>query len=621
MYSEKIKRNLSIEAQEMNNRLSQNYLELQYRQSEFAVTRTMVEQEEALEDLLFDFTDDEVNNTFVPIFASQSRTAAAGVPLRSEGAAGAAFTALPPIDNMGLHKYRDAKPLTEQQKNEVLQAAVMHREHHSHKTLGGYDGGVEIGFHGEWDAQAFAAILDQLEHARKMAESERRCGDECYITLGDRVFLVEPQGCKIGVYYRYIFTGHGIKFYLHHAPNERIQPVRLRYNHDALVGRDLFQVHAITLDWLEQIGFHVTKETLSRVDLQVTLQRATADFMNLIAGGHVVRKTRKSDIHMDGLQTQTFTAGKATQICIYDKKQELEDGGDEIKTRLVVKHLLGLDLPEEDCMVHAPLFLFDHLTRVEFRLRRSRLREMGIDSIADLKEKELSLVAFMTEEWFRILESPKVRGHENTQQVHELWREVQQLFRHYFPGDDMKRSEINRGRDNGIKCTGEALLQQAKGCLASFLALTQGSGITEEKTVLILTELIRNNSEEITQRAGERAKEIETTRGFIPIQHATPTHRTQQAHGTHWKHQTHSTQEMQWMTVLIGRFWIFGNNRIKMPDNFLNFFCDVKRCFATLAKRILGFVTLPCVGAQTAFAVILQFYTTIFLMWHAIGCP
>ena len=524
MSTEKNNRKLSKEAQEMQNHLGRNYDKLQYERSEFRTTRAMIEQEEALEDLLF-CSDDDVNYSFLPLFASGKKTqavTAAGVPSRSEGAAAVNPATLPPLDNMGLHKYHHKKSPTEQQRDAALQNAVVNRDLHKHKTLGGYDGGVEIGFNGVWNERAFAEILDQLEHARKMAESEQDCNDECYLTLGGHVFLVEPHGCKIGhIYYRYVFTGQGIRFYLHHNPSEKIQPMRLRYNHDALVGRDLFQVHETTLDWLEQIGFHVTKETLSRVDMQVTLQRAVSEFMALIGNNHSVFKPRKVDIHTNGSHIETFTAGKATQICIYDKKQELQDGDDEIKTRLVVKHLLNLDLPEESPMVNAPLFLFEHLTRVEFRLRRSRLREMGIDSVADLREKELSLIAFMTEEWFRILAEPKVRGHENTQDVHELWHEVQELFRRYFPGDDAKRSEIKRGRDKGIKCTGEALLQQADGCLASYLAMTQGSNISEEQAIEILTEHIRNNAKEITQRATERAKELEVTRGFTAIQQAT----------------------------------------------------------------------------------------------------
>ena len=165
MSQEKNKRNLSKEAQEMKNHLSRNFANLQYERSEFATTSAMLEREEALEELLFNRTDDDEDYSFLPLFASGKKTqavTAAGVPSRSEGAAAVSLATLPPIDNMGLHKYQVKNLNTEQQKNDALQNAIFNREQHQHKTLGGYDGGVEVGFKGDWNEQALAAILDQL---------------------------------------------------------------------------------------------------------------------------------------------------------------------------------------------------------------------------------------------------------------------------------------------------------------------------------------------------------------------------------------------------------------------------------------------------------------------------
>ena len=448
---------------------------------------------------------------------------------------------------MGLHKYQINTPfdtffaipfntpcgtsLAEREKIDALNHAILNYDEYRHKTLGGYDGGVEVGFKGDWQPRAFAEILEQLGHAQQMAQSGDRNADECYVILGGRMFLVESQGCKVGkgrkgIHYRYRFTGDGVSFYVHHNPAKNMQPVRLRYNHDALVGRDLFTLHETTLDWLDAIGFKVEKETVSRVDLQITIQRPIADFMDLIARGHAVMKSRKRNFHENCGRVETYTIGTATQLCIYDKKRELENGGDEIKTRLVVKHLLDLDLPEDSSMFNAELYLFEDLTRIEFRLRRDRLKEMGIDTIADLKEKELSMIAFMTEEWFRILDAPKVRGHENEQQVHPLWQEVQQLFARYFPGDDVKRSEIKRGRDKSIKCSGESLFRQSDGCIESAYALLYGSTITEEQYIAAEIERIKANAAKRLQAIIERAKEIEVTRGVTmvkPVQNATST--------------------------------------------------------------------------------------------------
>jgi hypothetical protein len=263
---------------------------------------------------------------------------------------------------------------------------------------------------------SFFEVLEQLDNARKIAEADSNgtstgsLDDGSFVTLGGWVFKVEPHGCHAGLYYRYVFTGRGIKFYIHHNPNEKMQAVRLRYNYDALTGRCLFAVHAKTREWLERIGFQVAQETISRVDIQVTLQRPVSDFVHLIFNDYSVCKARKDSIYRNCSQVETYAAGKETEICIYDKKRELLDSRDERKTQVnFSRDVSALNL-------HA----IEHLTCVEFRLRRSRLREMGIDSINDLREKEQSLVSYMSEEWFRILAQPKIRGHENTQEVHAI---------------------------------------------------------------------------------------------------------------------------------------------------------------------------------------------------------
>ncbi|GHT25071.1 hypothetical protein FACS189419_10030 [Planctomycetales bacterium] len=65
---------------------------------------------------------------------------------------------------------------------------------------------------------------------------------------------------------------------------------------------------------------------------------------------------------------------------------------------------------------HGEEFLIDGLllTRIEFRLGRDALKHLRIDTIADLEEKESSLAEWLPRNWFRLLEEPAVRGHENT---------------------------------------------------------------------------------------------------------------------------------------------------------------------------------------------------------------
>ena len=111
--------------------------------------RGMIRQEESLEDLLFGYQDDV--GDLMPLFMRGRKSqvlAAAGVPSVREGSAAAVHT-LPPIDNMGLHKYHTPPPPTEQERNTALQNAILNHDLHRHKTLGGYDGGVEVGFNGD----------------------------------------------------------------------------------------------------------------------------------------------------------------------------------------------------------------------------------------------------------------------------------------------------------------------------------------------------------------------------------------------------------------------------------------------------------------------------------------
>ncbi len=71
--------------------------------------------------------------------------------------------------------------------------------------------------------------------------------------------------------YKYVFEGDGVKYYVHSNPKKNIQPVRIRYNAEGLIGRDLFLKHYDTLQTLENMGFRVRNEKLTRVDMQVML--------------------------------------------------------------------------------------------------------------------------------------------------------------------------------------------------------------------------------------------------------------------------------------------------------------------------------------------------------------
>jgi hypothetical protein len=424
------------------------------------------------------------------------------------------------IGNTGVSKYRTSESSVED--TDTIFSSARTQEARV-RTIGGYDGGCAVGFSGNWEESSFLAVTDQLACARESGESaESRNPDESYIALGDRIWHVKPHGTgggRKGPHYKYILEGNGIKVYIHHNAHGHIQPVRVQYGFESLIGQDLFTVHRDFRCWLASIGFHVTEEKISRADLQVTIQRDPKEIFDLIEdSSRLVMAPRKDSLHRrrgKSADIETYTAGSisSVQICIYDKKQELLTTRDELKTRLLAREFFGMDLPE-NCS-RAASFIWDNLTRIEFRIGRSRLKELEIHTVQDLQEKQESLVSYLTFCFFRILETPKIRGHENTQTVHPVWRNVIELFAVHFRTSGEKK-EICRGRDKCIRCTCDDLVAQAMGCFSTAVALVEGTGATALTAVRYIMEKVNERSSSLLMRALDRAREFGIVRGHDP---------------------------------------------------------------------------------------------------------
>jgi hypothetical protein len=153
------------------------------------------------------------------------------------------------------------------------------------------------------------------------------------------------------------------------------------------------------------------------------------------------------------------------------------------------------------------------VTRIEFRLRRDALKVKGINTMQDLQEIEPALVEWLTTKWFRILDAPKVRGHENTQRVHSIWQEVQDAFRRYFPGINGVRREIQPNRKRRVSCESMPLIKQAGGCLATAIALQFGKQASKQQLMQAINAVLESIDDRMLQRTNERAEEFQITTG------------------------------------------------------------------------------------------------------------
>ena len=231
------------------------------------------------------------------------------------------------------------------------------------------------------------------------------------------------------------------------------------------------------------------------------------ELLKPILENQAVMRARKGNMHFtNGATLLTgFTIGSNIQLCIYDKMKELLQGCDETKMSLIFNDCLNGEIP-------------DDLTRVEFRLRREALKYLEINTVQDLLEKETALVDYLTDDWFRILDSEKKskHGHEKRQQIHPLWQQVRDLFFEYFPGAGKERKPIERnGNRREIKCTGEALVKQVEGCLSTVAALTKGVFESEEDVLPFVTKLFSEpaRAKKVFQRTRERTIELGIVRG------------------------------------------------------------------------------------------------------------
>lgn len=374
-------------------------------------------------------------------------------------------------------------------------------------SFGGYDGPAEIGFEGDWDSEKFTELKIVLDRAKELAGESPSLSED--VTLfGDHVVSVDASGARAGLFYRYKFTIGGVTFFVHHNCPSGRQAVRVRYGAMALIGRSLFDVHAAVLRILSELGFTVTKETVSRIDMQVTLSVSTEELLGLILSGYAVSKVRNDTVYRKSGVCRTFLIGERgrMQNCIYNKSSEMQvmAVSNPAKFQLMVDHHLGSD------------YTFDQLlTRVEFRLWRDVLRLFEINTVEDLRLAETDIVHFLTTKWLRVLSVPKadVKGHENRAQVHSLWERIQRAFLEYFPGVGRPVREITLSREKPVTCESLALQRQALGCLKTAMALSSGVQSSVDVLYAMACEWLDGVKYELFAGVNERVSKLRVETG------------------------------------------------------------------------------------------------------------
>lgn len=210
---------------------------------------------------------------------------------------------------------------------------------------------------------------------------------------------------------------------------------------------------------------------VSRVDL-------CADFW--IPGGisyefllsHKVTHNKKGNLFLEDKDVETYYVGdkkSPIRLRMYNKGLEVKQAGTK---------LWFLDLWQRETT--------ENIWRIEFQLRRLALKQFGINSLDDLKEKKAGLWRYLTAKWFSLRLTDNEKAERKT--IHPFWCAVQECFQQNTPYTEVKRKYQSAGT-----VSPEWHLSHIDGCLSSFAALL---GITNREDAIseLQNRLTRRNN-------------------------------------------------------------------------------------------------------------------------------
>ncbi|MBQ6615427.1 MAG: hypothetical protein IJH67_03565 [Thermoguttaceae bacterium] len=326
--------------------------------------------------------------------------------------------------------------------------------------LGGFDGGLELAFYGEFEP-CVLNWFNEFDQAREKV----RLGDElaAFLDFFGVPVKISPSGARVGhLTYSYQFFYHGLTFLFHRSPSQDVTAVRVVIGAVPLLRVSLQDVYSFILRVLNTAGVSCYREIVSRADMQImTSDYSVNDFLQAMQNNCYITRCRgKMAIYADltsGAVESLTLKSRTSELCIYDKLAELVTK-DEVYYKWFVARCGGV-LPSR-------------LTRVEVRLRRDALRYWGINKVSDLLCSAGRLLEHYTSRWFRILSRSKVRGSENEIPSARCWSTVQDLFKKVF-SLEYSAPIVRAVRSSFVKV--EKLVKMAVGCIAKSCSLLQKS--------------------------------------------------------------------------------------------------------------------------------------------------
>ncbi|MBX3435753.1 MAG: hypothetical protein KF847_20740 [Pirellulales bacterium] len=292
----------------------------------------------------------------------------------------------------------------------------------------------------------FAETTKRLDEARRAAEERRRGDDE--LTLAGRKFLVRPLGAKVGsgrsgAYFRWQLQSEtGFVLQLMNVPlwTGTMPNAKLVASSLVMMQLGIDEVVRQARDALRALGAVVERDKVSRVDVCCDLPgRSMEPLLAAYDAGHLVCRATRSDEHFNddyvvgsdcsmyriGRERTSFNLGRGdVRLRVYEKVEECRY--DLKKLRVLVQRRWG-EFPYR-------------AIRVEYQLRREKLKQLGVDDFEDWLDKRAAVVRYLTHEWCRLTAGPVDRKHPDRTPVLAEWLDVQAGFAAWAgdgPGPDL----------------------------------------------------------------------------------------------------------------------------------------------------------------------------------------
>jgi hypothetical protein len=365
-------------------------------------------------------------------------------------------------------------------------------------VMGGYDGGIEVGFDGIWEEGKLSEFCLEVSRVCALADDSGNDDSKLFFEYNGIIFLLWRKGTSGRVRYKYILESGGVRYYIHSNPKGDIQPIRIHYDAVSLIGRNFFVLHSEVLKVILSFGFIVTFEKLSRVDMQVMVPYPMSFVQDAFFERRLLSYCGPGNTHFKNLEGEweTFTIGDEIQLCIYNKTAEMR--------YLMKTNPVKFELMIQECFGSVDNLFNCEFMRVEFRVKREVLKQFEINSVRELFLSENSLSRYFTHKWFRVLREPKKKGHTSEQANADWWDHVQKEFDRWFPGVTGLNTSVFRRTNTDISCDPIHLDKQAIGCLASKAAYISTDEFSPEELYGLIDSTVRKYIDVLFSKYVER---------------------------------------------------------------------------------------------------------------------